>query len=282
LEYAQSRGFVVDAARVATPTDKPRVERTVPYVRNNFFAGETFVDLADVRARAERWCTDTAGMRVHGTTQCRPLEAFRAEELALLVCGPGAPFDVPRWSEPKLHRDFHVEVDKALYSAPHRFIGRHLNARRDSTSVKLFFRGELVKVHPRMAPGQRSTDPADFPTGKEIYATRDLDRLRRMAAEAGDAIGVYAAALLDTPLPWTKMRQVYRLLGLVKKWGASRVDQACRRALDAEAVDVNLVSRMLERAREDASPEGRPELVVVQGRFARDPSEFAATKEAGR
>ena len=48
--------FVVDAARVATPTDKPRVERTVPYVRNNFFAGETFVDLADVRARAQRWC----------------------------------------------------------------------------------------------------------------------------------------------------------------------------------------------------------------------------------
>lgn len=39
LEYAQSRGFVIDAARVATPTDKPRVERAVPYVRNNFFAG---------------------------------------------------------------------------------------------------------------------------------------------------------------------------------------------------------------------------------------------------
>ena len=221
-------------------------------------------------------------MRVHGTTQCRPIEEFRAEELALLVCLPGTPFDVPRWSEPKLHRDFHVEVDKALYSAPHQFIGRHVNARRDSTSVKLYFRGELVKVHPRMAPGQRSTDPADFPTGKEIYATRDLDRLRRMAADHGDAIGVYAAALLDTPLPWTKMRQVYRLLGLVKKWGAQRVDQACRRALDAEAIDVNLVSRMLERAREDAGPDARPELVVVQGRFARDPSEFAATKEAGR
>jgi transposase len=282
LEYAQSRGFVVDAARVATPTDKPRVERTVPYVRNNFFAGETFVDLADVRARAERWCTDTAGMRVHGTTQCRPIEEFRAEEHALLLSLPGAAFDTPRWSEPKVHRDFHVEVDKALYSAPHHLIGRQLKARRDSTSVKLYFRGELVKVHPRKAPGQRSTDPADFPTGKEIYATRDLDRLRRMAAEHGDAIGVYASALLDNPLPWTKMRQVYRLLGLVKKWGASRVEQACQRALDAEAIDVNLVSRMLERAREEAEPDTRPEAVVVQGRFARDPSEFAATKEAGR
>jgi transposase len=47
VEYSQSRGFVIDAARVRTPTDKPRVERTVPYVRRNFFAGETFVDLAD-------------------------------------------------------------------------------------------------------------------------------------------------------------------------------------------------------------------------------------------
>jgi hypothetical protein len=34
---------------------------------------------------------------------------------------------------------------------------------------------------------------------------------------------------------------------LVKKWGPERVELACRRALDAEAVDVNLVSRMLER-----------------------------------
>ena len=282
LEYAQSRGFVVDAARVATPTDKPRVERAVPYVRNNFFAGETFVDLADVRTRAARWCSDTAGMRIHGSTQCRPIEAFRAQELPLLRRLPDASFDVPRWSQPKVHRDFHVEVDKALYSAPHHLIGRQVNARRDSTTVKLYFRGELVKVHPRKAPGQRCTDPADYPTGKEIYATRDLDRLRAMAASHGAAIGVYATALLDNPLPWTKMRQVYRLLGLVKKWGAARVEQACQRALDAEAIDVNLVSRMLERAREDAEPDARPELVVVQGRFFRDPSEFAATKATRR
>ncbi len=282
LEYAQSRGFVVDAARVATPTDKPRVERTVPYVRNNFFAGEVFVDLADVRTRAETWCTETAGMRIHGTTQCRPIEAFRAEELGLLVRLPATVFDVPRWSEPKVHRDFHVEVDKALYSAPHHLLGRRLKARRDSKTVKLYFGGELVKVHPRKAPGQRHTDPADLPTGTEIYATRDLDRLRRMATDHGEAIGTYATALLDNPLPWTKMRQVYRLLGLVKKWGADRVEQACRRALDAEAVDVNLVSRMLERAREDTEPDARPDTVVVSGRFARDPSEFAATKEGRR
>jgi transposase len=282
MEYAQSRGFVIDAARVRTPTDKPRVERVVHYVQKNFFAGEEFADLANVRIRAEAWCTTTAGVRIHGTTQCRPIEAFRAEERGLLLPQPGAPFDIPTWSDPKVHRDFHIEVDKAIYSVPHRLIGRTLRARRDSKVIKLYLQGELVKVHPRKPPSGRSTDPADMPSGTEIYATRDIDRLGRMAADAGEAVGLYAQALLDTPLPWTRMRQVYRLLGLVKKWGPGRVDQACQRALEAEAVDVNLVSRMLERARETAEAETPPAPVLVQGRFARESSEFATIAEMGR
>jgi hypothetical protein len=106
--------------------------------------------------------------------------------------------------------------------------------------------------------------------------------LQRRAAGHGDAIGAYATALLDVALPWTRMRRVYRLLGLVDKWGASRVEEACRRALDAEAVDVNLVARMLERARESTEPDARPSPVVIQGRFARDVSEFSSMTEAGR
>jgi len=282
LEYAQSRGFVIDPARVGKPKDKPKVERAVPYVRRNFFAGEEFADLADVRRRAEAWCTATAGMRTHGTTQCRPLEVFRTEEQHLLLPLPSLPFDVPRWSDPKVHRDFHCEVDRAIYSVPYVLVGRRLRARRDATTVKFYLRAELVKLHPRKAPGQRSTDPADMPPGKDVYARRDVERLKAMAAAHGDAIGTYAGAILDTDLPWTRMRQVYRLLGLVKKWGAERVEQACRTALDAEAVDVNLVSRMLERARE-AAPQPTPaQLRLLPGRYARDPSEFALTTEAGQ
>ena len=80
VEYAQSRGFVIDAARVRTPTDKPRVERMVQFVRSSFWAGETFRGLADAQAKVEAWCAGRAGLRVHGTTQCRPLEHLRLEE----------------------------------------------------------------------------------------------------------------------------------------------------------------------------------------------------------
>src|SRR5262249_12980682 len=57
-EYAQARGFAIDACRVRRPQDKPKVERVVPYVRRSFFAGEAFVDLADAQRRAEQWCRE--------------------------------------------------------------------------------------------------------------------------------------------------------------------------------------------------------------------------------
>lgn len=71
LEYAQARGFLIDAARVRHPKDKARVERAIGYVRRSFFAGEEFRDLSDARRRAERWCRTTAGLRIHGTTARR-------------------------------------------------------------------------------------------------------------------------------------------------------------------------------------------------------------------
>ena len=48
----------------------------VQYVPNNFFAGEDFADLAHAQARAEIWCADKAGQRIHGTTCARPAVVF--------------------------------------------------------------------------------------------------------------------------------------------------------------------------------------------------------------
>jgi len=76
------------------------------------------------------------------------------------------------------------------------------------------------------------------------------------------------------------MRQVYRLLGLVKKWGANTVSLACEKALEGEAIDVNLVARMIERATAALEHDAPPAPNVIQGRFWRDPSEFSAATEA--
>jgi hypothetical protein len=273
LDYAQHCGFATDAARVRSPKDKPRVERAVQYVRGNFFAGERFTGLADAQARAEAWCREVAGMRIHGTIQARPAEVFAAQEAGALL-PLSLPYDVPVFAKVKVHRDFHVEVGRALYSAPKEYLGCYLDARADTALVKLFHRGQLVKAHPRQQPGRRSTDPADLPAEKTTYAMRDVAALAKAAGRHGDAIGAYAQRLLDTDLPWTKMRQVYRLLGLVRRYGPGPVDQACTRALEVDVVNVTKIASMLEKATENAPPPPRPP-VAATARFARDPAEYA-------
>ena len=278
VEYAQDRGFLIDPARVRKPTDKPRVERVVPFVRGSFFAGESFIDLADAQERAEQWCRGRAGMRVHGTTAARPAEVFAKEEAPRLLPGPLFPYDLPIYATPKVHRDHYIEVARALYSMPGSLIGQRVEARADRALVRVYSRGTLVKTHPRQAPGGRSTDPADFPAERTIYALRDLHRLQGLATSHGPAIGAYAKVILDDPLPWRKMRQVYALLGLVKKWGAERVEAACEKAADAEAFNVGLIGRMLERATEGQGIEAPPKQLSMPGRFARPVEQFAVRK----
>ncbi len=272
LDYAQHCGFATDAARVRSPKDKPRVERTVQYVRGNFFAGEHFAGLAGAQAAAQAWCRDVAGMRIHGTIQARPAEVFAEHEAAVLL-PLSMPYDVPVFARVKVHRDFHVETGRALYSAPQEYLGCYLDARADSALVKLFHHGQLVKTHPRQPPGRRITDPADLPAEKTVYAMRDVTSLAAMALRHGDAVGAYAQQLLDTDLPWTKMRQVYRLLGLVRRYGPGPVDTACARALDLDVVNVTKIASMLEKATENTPPPPRP-AAAAGARFARDPAEY--------
>ena len=80
--------------------------------------------------------------------------------------------------------------------------------------------------------------------------------------------------ILDHPLPWTKMRQVYALLGLVKKWGPGRVNDACAKAADAEAFSVSLIGRMLERATESGVDQPPIQGTLLTGRFVRPPEDF--------
>ena len=271
LEYAQARGFHVDPARVRHPKDKGRVERAVPGVRDDCFAGERILDLHHAREHARRWCLEQYGVRRHTTTQRLPLEQFESEEKPVLLPAPTEPYDVPLWASPKIARDHYAQVARALYSLPTRFIGRTLRARCDRSTVRFYDGAVLVKSHPRLLRGGRSTDVEDFPVHKRAYAHRDLAFLKGQAESHGECVGRFAAALLDDPLPWTRMRRVYALLGLARKYGAGRTEEVCRIALDAEMLDVRRLQRMLESAR-GSPPASVPAAVLPISRYLR-PSE---------
>jgi hypothetical protein len=279
LEYAQHRNFVVDPTRPRKPKDKARVERQVRYVRDDYFRGEHFGSVAEALLEAERWCREEAGERVHGTTRKKPLEAFVRDELPLLTTAPSDPYDQPRWSTVTVGRDHAVVVAYALYTVPFSVAPGELRVRSDLATVKLYRGAVLIKAHPRQPPGGASIDPADAPPGKAELVSRDGAALCELATTYGPSVGVYAERLLDSPMPWRRMRQLYSLLGLCKRHGAAWVDEACARALELDVVDVLRIRRMLEQGLvqrgllQRPTPQAAPSNVVPL-RFARDRAEW--------
>jgi transposase len=250
LEYATYRGFLPDPARPVHPKDKPVVENHVRYVRERFFKGETFIDLDDVARRALVWCRDVAGRRIHGTTRRVPWEVFEAEEKPLLIPLRAERFDTPTWAQCKVHPDHHVRFGQALYSVPTRWIGSEVDVRGDRSLVRIYAHRELIKTHERKPSGGRSTDYTDYPDGRTPYALRWPNYYCKRARELGPAAGDFTDKLLSGEFPWSRLRQAQKLLRLAERYGASRLEAACRRALQFDLLDVYRVQRILEQGLE--------------------------------
>ena len=284
-EYAAYRGFAIDPAPVRMPTGKPVVERQVSYVRDSLFRGETWRDRDHVQEQAIRWCLQTAGMRVHGTTRKRPLVVFENEERDKLLPLTRERYDPPTWAECTVHPDHHIQFEKALYSVPTRYLRQKVSVRADSKLVRVYAKGELIKTHQKQPPGGRSTDHDDYPKELTPYTLRDPQRMIRQARDLGPQIGRFTQELLSGELPWTKIRQAQKLLRLADRFGPRRVDAACRRALAFELLNVrrveSIVLQDLEQLDLLSGSDDDRRVIPIQSRFLRAPDSFTHHRSEG-
>ena len=213
-------------------------------------AAKCFLDVADMQARAVVWCRDLAGTRVHGTTRQVPRVVFETIEQPTLLPLAPAPFDRPTWAWATVHGDHHIKFRHALYSLPTRYLHQRVEVRADSRLVRIYHRGELIKVHPLQPIGGRATDYTDYPAALTPYAMRDPAACTRQAAQVGPAAEQFVRVLLSGVFPWARLRQAQKLLRLADRYGAARVNAACARALGFELLDVGRVETILRAALE--------------------------------
>jgi transposase len=231
-ELAAHYGFLPDPARAFRPTDKPRVERPMPYVRDSFWRGREFTSLAQMQAAAVRWSLEVAGRRA-----CRPLDGaapaavFEAVEKEALKPLPAGPFVLATWARAKIGPDIHARAGNVLYSVPWRHIGKTADVRATDTVVQFFIGGDLVKTHPRKERGKQ-TDFADYPPEKIAFHMRTPAWCRRQAQRIGPACEeVIGELLADNAL--YRLRSAQGVIGLADKHDPSRLEAACAKAIAA-------------------------------------------------
>jgi transposase len=280
LEYSQYQGFIIDPAVARHPQGKATVERQIPYVRENFFKGEQFIDCEHVRREAVKWCTDVAGMRIHGTTRKRPRIVFEEQEKALLLPPREERFDIPKWGTVTVHPDHHIRFGNALYSLPTEYIGKKVEIRADSKLTRIYHQGAVIKTHPVVPEGKRSTDYEDYPNHKTPYAMRNCDYYINKGKEVGTNCGSFMEQLLSGDFPWSKLRQAQKLIRLSEKYGTARIEQASVRALSFSLIDVFRLERIIKQAFvNEAEKGGEKRGIVVPARFGRPAEYFTQKKE---
>ncbi len=136
--FCRHYGTVILPAKPYTPRHKGKIERGIGYVRGNALKGRTFATLNEQNAHLAEWESSTADTRIHGTTRRQVGKVFQeVERESLLPLGPGR-FPLFREGQRTVHRDGHVEVDKAYYSVPPEYVGRRVWVRWDGRLVRIY------------------------------------------------------------------------------------------------------------------------------------------------
>jgi len=276
-ELAEGYGFLISPCPPRDPQKKGRVESGVKYIKNRFVPLRQFRSLTDANEQLRQWVMETAGNRIHGTTRKKPLTLFAESEKHLLKLLPDVPVEPAVWRQCKLHGNCHVQFEKASYSAPFTLIHRKLWLKATDNTVKLYHDLKLVAVHPRLkAPGLRSTVDEHMPPEAIAFKLQDPQWCLRQAAEIGTACHrlihtLFSDRVLDN------LRAAQGIVGLKKKYGADRLEAACKRALHFDNPRYRTVKTILSKGLDQVPLQEEPSSIIPRSPVYTGSSRFLRT-----
>jgi transposase len=236
-------GVVAWPCRVNHPDRKGKVESGVGHAKRTPLKGQRFESLEQAQAYLDRWETNWADTRIHGTTK-RQVAAMFAEERPHLLPLPLEPFRFYQYGQRVVHLDGCVEVEAAYYGAPPGWIGRRVQVQWDGLNVRLLHpqTGQLLREHLRQKRGWHRIQEADRSPRTPPTTVQLLAR----ASRAGTHIGPLCTAIHER-LGQVGVRRIQGVLALAKRFGPALADQACAAALELGVHEYHFVRRYLER-----------------------------------
>ena len=249
-EWAAHYGTVILPARPAKPRDKAKVEVAVQVAQRWILARlrhETFFSLAALNARMQELLVDLNArpMKTYGGLSRRDL--FLRFDQGALHALPAERFVYTEWRQARVNIDYHIDVERHLYSVPHRLIQQVVDVRLSATTVEVFQRGTRIWVHPRQHHPGFTTVPEHMPHAHRAHLEWSPSRLIRWGATVGPQTATLIEQILASrPHPEQGYRSCLGLLRLTKQYGPERVEAASGRAVAVGARSYRHVETMLK------------------------------------
>jgi hypothetical protein len=230
---------------------KGRIERPFSYVENNFLAGRTFTDWADINAQARSWCQQLANAKPKRILGMSPQALYPMEKAHLLA--------LPAYIPPVTEIHYRVvdcygfvHLDTNRYSVPERWVGKKVAVHKRPEQVLVYADRKLIAEHPRLI-GQRQGERR-----AKGHHTR-LERRRAAAPSPQEQaltgcdprLDAYVVALKKRA-PGRGVGKLRRLLELKRTYPAEPFLSAIEQALRYGLFDLRRLERLiLERVAGD-------------------------------
>lgn len=246
LQLATHYGFEPRAAAPRRGNEKGRVERSIRYVRDSFFAAREFHDIERLNEEAHTWSLNVSASRRWPQDDTRLVRAVFAEETAKLRALPGDHFPTAERTVVSIGRTPWLRFDRNDYSVPAKYVRRRLDVLVCHKRVRVVADGAIVAEHERSFDRRASIeDPAH---------TQELRTIKRKArqASAGDRLRACAPSA-ESFLHRAAERGhnmgglVSRLLELLDTHGGQELEKAIAAVNERDVVSANAVRLVLEQ-----------------------------------
>jgi len=162
-------GYKPLAAPPYAPWVKGKVERPIDYLRERFWRGYAFRDIAGANADVLTWLRTTALERVHGTTHEPVGERFQRERPQLGAL-PRSPFDIAEKVWRHVYKDCQLSFGGNRYVVAHECVGHKVLLKVLDGTIRIYKDDRLVVVY--QIPSGKGITVAD----PRFYAQLRADR----------------------------------------------------------------------------------------------------------
>jgi transposase len=248
-EMARHYGTAILPARVRKPRDKAKVEAGVLLVQRWILAAlrnQTFFSLVELNVAIRKLLAQLNRKAFKKLPGSR-LSVFEELEKPLLKPLPNQRFELADIRKARVHIDYHVEVTGHWYSVPYTLARREVELRFTPATVEVLYQGQRVASHARVFDhGKHTTLPEHMPPKHQQFLEWTPERITSWAATQGPHVARMATTIMASrDHPAQGFRACLGLLRLEKRFGADRLNAACRRALHFGSQGYKSVERIL-------------------------------------
>jgi len=231
--------------------EKGRVERTIRFARDSFFAGRLFRDLEDLNAQADQWCITRAAERPCPEAPQHTVRQMFELERPRLVDLPDNPFPSEERIEVHVAKTPYVRFDLNDYSVPHNCTRRTLVVLATLETVRILDGNDVIAAHPRSFDRGQQIENPEHIAALVLYkrAGREHRAKDRLHHTAPSAQALFAAAAERRQHLGVLTRG---LIELLDAYGAAALERAIAEALQRDTPHLAGVRHLIDQHRQQS------------------------------